>query len=208
MRVAAGAGEVQASLDLDRRRVLEAARSLADEGLVVGTTGNVSLRRADQVLVTPTRLSYARMSPADVVLVSVDGTQLAGDRAPSRELPLHLAVYMARPDVGALVHTHSPHATAWSFLGEPLAPEMEDNAYYGIGTVRTSRPAAAGTAELAEYAADALADSAAVLLGGHGVLATGSTLEKALEIARVIEHQAQVAWLLRHPRHACRLSRR
>jgi L-fuculose-phosphate aldolase len=202
MRMAAGAGEVQASLDLDRLRVLEAARSLVDEGLVVGTTGNVSLRRADQVLVTPTCLSYARMSPADVVLVSVDGTQRAGDRAPSRELPLHLAVYLARPDVGALVHTHSPHATAWSFLGEPLAPETEDNAYYGIGTVRTSRPAAAGTAELGAYAAAALADSAAVLLGEHGVLATGSTLEQALEIARVIEHQAQVAWLLRHPHHA------
>jgi L-fuculose-phosphate aldolase len=193
----AAAAEAGSSVDLDRRRVIDAARSLGAEGLTVGTVGNVSLRRGAEVLITPSRLSYGRMRPADLVLVSTVGQRLAGIRPASRELPLHLAIYRARPDIGAVVHTHSPHATAWSFLGETLTPQTEDNDYYGIGTVRTSRPATAGTVELGDVAAATLGCSGGVLLGDHGVLATGPNLEQALDVARVIEHQAQVAWLLR-----------
>jgi L-fuculose-phosphate aldolase len=110
-------------LDLERRRVIEAARRLGPEGLVVGAAGNVSLRCGAGILITPTRLAYESMASADLVLVSTAGERLAGALPPSRELPLHLAIYRARPDVGALVHTHSPCATAWSFLGKPLAAD-------------------------------------------------------------------------------------
>ncbi|WP_051160592.1 class II aldolase/adducin family protein [Patulibacter americanus] len=180
-----------------RRRVVAVARTLEADGLVVGTVGNVSARDGGALLITPTRAPYARMRPRDLARVDVvSGEPLPGG-LPSRELPLHLAVYRARPDVGALVHTHSLAATAWSFLDEPLGPELEDLAYHGIDPVRTAPPAAPGSAELAEGAVAALGSGSAVLLGRHGVLAAGDTPERALLVARVLERQAQIGWLLR-----------
>jgi L-fuculose-phosphate aldolase len=180
-----------------REAILETVRTLSAEGLVVGTIGNVSARSRDAVLITPSRHQYSRMEATDLVSVDLLGNRIHGELPPSRELLLHLAIYRRRSDVGAVVHTHSPHATAWSFLGEPVLPETEENRYYGIGPVRTSRPARPGSSELARGAAETLDASAAVLLGGHGVLTVGPTLQLALDIARVVEHQAQIAWILR-----------
>ncbi len=180
-----------------RLQLIACAQEMAARGLVVGRVGNVSVRRGDRVLITPSRVPYAGMRPADLVVVDLTGRRLQGARAASRELPLHLAVYGRRPDVHALIHTHSPHATAWSFLGEPLTPSIEENAYYGTGPILTNPPAPSGSAELAETAAVALGDSSAVLLGHHGALTAGPGLTEALEIALAIEHQAQIALLLR-----------
>jgi L-fuculose-phosphate aldolase len=185
------------SLQAEAREVLAAARAISAENLVVGSVGNVSRRVGDIVIVTPTRIGYPQMTVDDLVLVSMSGEPLLSGQSPSQELPLHLAVYRRRQDVGAVIHTHSPHATAWSFLAEPLLPQTEENAYYEIGTVQTSSPAPPGSKELAANAAEGLADSAALLLGDHGVLAAGPTVENALDIARVVERQAQIAWLLR-----------
>lgn len=175
--------------------VVACAQEMASRGLVVGSVGNVSVRSGDRVLITPSRLPYARMRRKDLVAVSLDGEVRGKSLPPSRELPLHLAVYRRRPDVGALVHTHSPHAVAWSFRGEPLPP-TEESAYYGIGEVLTSPPEAAGSIALADTAAASIGDSAAVLLGRHGVLAAGTDPAQALVIALAVEHQAQVALLL------------
>lgn len=177
--------------------MVAAARAILARGLVVGTVGNVSARVADGVAITPTSMAYDVMTVHDLVTVTLAGTVVDGVHAASRELPMHLAVYDARPDVGAVVHTHSVHATAWSFLGEPLEPELEESAYYGIGPIRTSAPARAGSERLAAEALSALGGSQAVLLGRHGVLAVGATPADALVVAEVIERQAQVAWLLR-----------
>jgi L-fuculose-phosphate aldolase len=182
------------------RHVLQAGRALAAEGLVVGSTGNASARLDDGLIITPTRVRYPRMTRRDLVHLTLDGRRVRGRRAPSTEIPLHLAIYLGRPDVGAIVHTHSPHATAWSFLDAPLEPATEEVAYFAIGPVRTSIPAPSGTPELAVAAARTLADGAAVLLGGHGVIAVGATLDDALDVARAVEHQAHVAWLLRASR--------
>jgi L-fuculose-phosphate aldolase len=180
-----------------RRRIVAVARALEAEGLVVGTVGNVSARDAAALLITPTRAPYARMRPRDLARVDVTSGEPVAGAVPSRELPLHLAVYRARPDVGAVVHTHSVAATAWSFLDEPLGPELEDLAYHGIDPVRTAPPAAPGSAELARGAVAALGCGSAVLLGRHGLLTTGDTPERALLVARVLERQAQIGWLLR-----------
>jgi L-fuculose-phosphate aldolase len=137
------------------------------------------------------------MRPRELARVDVASGAPSRGGIPSRELPLHLAVYRARPDVGAVVHTHSVAATAWSFLDEPLGPELEDLAYHGIDPVRTAPPAAPGSAELAAGAVSALGTGSAVLLGRHGLLTTGDTPERALLVARVVEHQARVGWLLR-----------
>ncbi|MGX6448448.1 class II aldolase/adducin family protein, partial [Patulibacter sp. S7RM1-6] len=177
--------------------VVAAARALLAEGLVVGSVGNVSARIDDELRITPTRAAYERMRPRELVPVDVATGTVRGDGVPSRELPLHLALYRARPDVGAVVHTHSVAATAWSFLDEPLTPELEDLAYYGTGSIATAPPAPAGSDALAHAAVTALGDGRAVLLGGHGTLTVGRTPDEAVLVARVVERQARVAWLLR-----------
>ncbi len=180
------------------RAILAAGRALVAERLVIGTVGNVSARHGDELRITPTRARYETMRRRDLVRVSTtSGQPLSADARPSRELPLHLAVYRARPDVAAVIHTHSPHATAWSFLDRPLEPALEDLEYFGIGPVRTAAWAGPGTDELARNVSQALGGSNAVLLGHHGVLTTGASVEDALTAARVVEHQAHVAWLVR-----------
>ncbi|MDO9408017.1 class II aldolase/adducin family protein, partial [Patulibacter sp.] len=176
---------------------IRVAQTLEPEGLVVGTVGNVSVRTGPTAHVTPTRTDYASMRARDLVMVDVATGVTLGNGTPSRELPLHLAVYRSRPDVRCVLHTHSVAATAWSFLDEPLQPELEDLAYHGIDPVRTSPPAPAGSDELAAGAAATLGSGTVVLLGRHGVLSVGDTPQDALLAARVVERQAQVAWLVR-----------
>jgi len=181
--------------------VLDGARALSRSSLVVGTTGNVSARVPAGMLITPTRASYEQMHEHDLVVLTLGGMAI-GSGVPSREWPLHAAVYTARPDVGAIVHTHSVHATAWSFLGEPLEPQLEEHEYYGLGQVRTTTPAAAGSEALASAAVCALGQAKAVLLGGHGVLTVGATVQEAVMTAEVVERHAQILWLLRGERRA------
>jgi L-fuculose-phosphate aldolase len=184
-----------------RRRVggevLGAARAMAHEGLVIGTVGNVSARSRPGFVITPTRLAYDRIRVHDLVVVALDGRVLAGRRAPSREWPMHARIYDARPDVRAVVHTHSMYATAWSFRPRAGAlPALEEAAYYGVGAVAVAPHAAAGGRLLADAAAGALGAGRAALLGSHGVIAVGQTVEQALVAARVVERQAAIAWLL------------
>lgn len=176
------------------RQVIRTARELFASGLVVGTTGNVSARHDDVGRITPTRTPYRRMARSS--LVALD---LRNDRAEpraSREWRLHTAIYRARPDVGAIVHAHAAWSTAWSCFGEPLR-DLEEASYYGIGVVRTAPYAPGGSPELAAAASGALGSSGAVLLARHGLVAVGDTPMHALEIARAVEHQAHVSWLVR-----------
>lgn len=161
--------------------------------------GNVSLRLGDQVLIIPTRMPYERMRPADLSVVDVAARHLAGP-SPSSELPLHLALDRNRPEVRAVVHTHSPYATAWSFLGEPLLPITEENRYYGIGVVQTNLPGQSSSEDVASEVVETQGRASAVLLGRHGALASGPCVGAALDIARVVERQAQIAWILRGAR--------
>ena len=142
-------------------------------------------------------LPYADMTEDDLVTLPLDGDVVAGAREPSSERRVHLAVYAARPDVGALVHTHSVHATAWSFLDEPLDTRTEEFELAVGGAVLTARYAPTGSDEIAQAAVRALGDRGAVLLARHGVLALGESPARALDVAAVVERQAQMAWLLR-----------
>jgi L-fuculose-phosphate aldolase len=183
--------------DVVGEQVVAGARTLTDAGLVVGTVGNVSARVGNRVRITPTRRAYDQLTTEDLVTTDLDGRLVAGRHGPSRELPLHLAAYRERDEIRAVVHTHSPFATAWSFLGSPLEPLTEEISYYGIGPVRTCALQDAGSDALAEAAVAALGRSKATLLGGHGVVAVGATVDEAVTVARAIEHQAHIAWLLR-----------
>lgn len=177
--------------------VVYAAQQLLQAGLVVGTVGNVSVRAGRFMLITPTRTAYQLLQAEDIVTVSLDDP-VAPSPPASREWRLHAEIYAARADVLAVVHTHSVHATAWSFRNELLLPQLEDADYYDVGLIHTAPAAPAGSHELAVSAAATIGTSKAVLLGDHGVLACGTTLSEAVDIAHVVERQAQIAWLL-HP---------
>jgi len=173
--------------------VARAARTMLERGLVVATQGNASARDGDRMWITPSAVPYPAMADEDIVALALDGTPAAGGGPPSSEWRLHAAIYRARPDVGAVVHTHSDHATAWSHLGEelPVAPEE-------LGEpVRTAAFAPPGTDALAAAAVEALGDASAVLLARHGVVGVGPAAERALDVCALVEHHARVAWLLR-----------
>jgi L-fuculose-phosphate aldolase len=180
-----------------RTSIVEAAREMLRLGLVSGTSGNVSARDGDNVIITPARLAYVEMTEDDLVALDPDGGYAEDGREPSSERRVHLAIYAARQDAGAIVHTHSVHATAWSFLGEPLDTGTEELEAAVGGAVRTARFAPTGSDEIAEEAVEALGDRGAVLLGRHGVVAVAETPAAALARCVVVERQAQLAWLLR-----------
>jgi L-fuculose-phosphate aldolase len=180
-----------------RAEVVAAAREMLRLGLVAGSSGNVSAREGDRIHITPAGLAYGEMSEADVVTLDREGAVVEGEREPSSERRVHLAVYSARPDAGALVHSHSTHATAWSFLGLPLDTGTEELDQAAGGAVLCAEYAPTGSDEIAVAAVEALGHGGAVLLGRHGVLAVGDSPSRALDTAVVVERQAQLAWLLR-----------
>jgi L-fuculose-phosphate aldolase len=180
-----------------RTAVVDAARQMLRLGLVSGSSGNASARDGDEVLITPAGLPYEQMTEADVVTIGMDGEAAAGQREPSSERRVHLAIYAARSDVRAVVHTHSVHATAWSFTGEPLDTGTEELEAAAGGAVLTARFAPTGSDEIAGAVVEALADRRAVLLARHGVVAAGETPAAALRTCVALERQAQIAWLLR-----------
>lgn len=169
--------------------VVTTARRTTAEGLVVGTSGNVSVRVGDLVLVTPSGVPYDRLGPDDTVAVDLDGHQVIGTLAPTSELPLHLEVYRSTP-AGAVVHTHAVHATAVSTLVPELPPVHYMTAALG-GPVRVAPYALYGTPELARNMLTALRDRTACLLQNHGTVAYGASL------AQAYDRTAQLEWMCR-----------
>jgi L-fuculose-phosphate aldolase len=184
------------SADL-RAGVVEAAQEMLRLGLVSGTSGNVSARDGESILITPAAMPYEQMTDDDLVELAPDGEPAEGGGRPSSEWRVHVAIYAARADVVAIVHTHSVHATAWSFDGEPLDTGTEEFAAATGGPVLTAPYAPTGSEEIASAAAEALGDRNAVLLGRHGVVGVGAAPAEALATCVVVERQAQLAWLLR-----------
>jgi L-fuculose-phosphate aldolase len=177
--------------------VLAAARLMHERGLVIGSAGNVSARWGDEVLLTPTRRYYDELTPEDLVTLPLRSRPSAAAlRSVSREWRLHLAIYAARPEVAAIVHTHSTYATARSFDPAPMRFVTEDGEYLGLDEIRVAPPAAAGSTALAELATAALGGASACLLAQHGVVAVGERPRSALEIAAAVERQAQVQALI------------
>ena len=160
---------------------------LAAAGLVVGTAGNVSARAGDLVAVTPSGLDYAALTSSLVGVHRRDGTPVEAPLQPSSELPLHLAVYAATGRaVGAIVHTHSPAATATSALVDEVPAIHYQVAAFG-GPVAVAPYATYGTDELAANVVTALAGRSACLMANHGAVTTGPDLRTALARAQALE---------------------
>ena len=181
-----------------RKVVIQTAERIRLTGLCVSSLGNVSVRGVSLLWITPTRRLTWGLREEDVVVVQFDRADTAcAAHKPSRELPLHLAIYNEFPAAAAVVHTHSPWATAWSHLGIPLPGGTEELTYHGIDSIPCSPLHPAGSEALANAACKELATANVALLQAHGVVAMASSATDALELCALAEQQAHIQWLLR-----------
>jgi L-fuculose-phosphate aldolase len=182
-------------LHSEREQVAAAARRLAVAGLVAGTSGNVSARAGDHVAVTPTGAVLAELEGADVTVVDLAGTRMAGRLAPTSELELHLGVYR-RYGAGAVVHTHAPMATALSCVLDELPCVHYEMLLLG-GTVRVAPYATFGSPELAQAVLDALDGRTAALMANHGAVTHGPDVDGAVRATELLEWACTVYWRAR-----------
>lgn len=183
-------------LHLEKRlQIIEAALYMQRSGMICGTSGNISLRVPEGVLITPSSMAYEELQPGDICLVGLDGEVREGERRPSSEMPLHLAVYNARPDVGAVVHAHSEYSTVMASLCEVLPPVTVPGSEYW--PVRSIPFIMTGSDELAEAVSSALGGGSAVIMAHHGLVAAGKDLKKAMTAAEYVEENARIAYRLR-----------
>jgi L-fuculose-phosphate aldolase len=181
----------------EKKEVLEAAKKMLAKGLVSGTAGNVSRRLAPEggrslLAITPSSREYSSLSPEDVQILDFDLNKVEGDLTPSVEAPLHIAIYRARKDVNAIVHTHSVHATAAAAAGLAIPAILDEQAAYLGGEIKVAAYAPSGTAELGDNATAALDDRNAALLANHGAVGAGKTMADALRNAELLEKTAQI----------------
>jgi L-fuculose-phosphate aldolase len=169
-----------------RESVVAAARDLDAQGLNRGTSGNVSVRFRDGILITPSGLPTSRMRPEDIVPLAFDGTHPVGLK-PSSEWRFHRDILAARPEMGAVIHAHPIHCTAFALCGRQIPAVHYMIAAFGGPNVRCAPYAPYGTAELSELALVALKDRNVCLLANHGMIAAGESLEKALWLAVELE---------------------
>jgi len=181
-----------------RKAICEYGRSLLEDDLTTGTGGNLSARLDEHhVAISPSGIPYEEIDPSDVPIVDTDGNVVEGEVEPSTEVPMHLAVYRERPDVGGVVHTHSPYATTFASLGESIPASHYLIAFTGT-EVPASEYATHATADLGEAAVDALGDSYnATLLRNHGVLTADDSLEDAYNVALMVEYCARIHYQAR-----------
>jgi L-fuculose-phosphate aldolase len=162
-------------------------------GINQGKSGNVSHRIADGFLVTPTGMDYDTLAPEDIVPVGFDGAH-RGTRLPSSEWRFHRDILQARPDVNAVIHTHSMFATTLACLGAEIPAFHYMVAVAGGDSIRCAPYATFGTEELSAHAVHALEGRKACLLANHGMIAVGDTLKGALAIAIEVETLAAMYW--------------
>lgn len=176
-----------------RRAIVDQCRWMNASGLNQGTSGNISARFGDRMLITPSATPYEAMEPEMLAAMPLDGERgvWEGPLKPSTEWRFHLDILRARPEAGAVVHTHSTYATALAMARKPIPACHYMVAAFGGTDVRCAGYARFGTAELSALALEALEGRAACLLANHGAIATGPTLDKAMWIAVELETLAR-----------------
>jgi L-fuculose-phosphate aldolase len=171
------------------QELIEVCLALDAAGLMPNKSGNVSCRDGQGFLITPAGVPYSALVPQAIVPMPLDGTPPEADATPSSEWRMHAAIYRARPDVAAIVHTHSPQATALACAGVGIPPFHYMIALAG-GDVRCMAYSTFGTAELADSAVRGLEGRRATLLANHGVIAVGPSLRVAHAVALEVENLA------------------
>jgi L-fuculose-phosphate aldolase len=177
-----------------REELIATARRMNELGLAPGTTGNVSVRSHAGLLVTPSGMAYGELRADDAVELRADGTARPGQRAPTSEWRLHRDILAARPDVTAVVHTHSLFCTTVACLRRPIPAIHYAIALAGTDEIPCADYATFGSAELATSVVRALGGGLACLMANHGMVALGATLGAALRLAAEVETLAAQYW--------------
>lgn len=172
-----------------RSQVVTVARELDAAGMMPNKSGNLSCRVAGGYVITPSGVPYHELGADQLVELRDDGSAESGSLRPSSEWLMHAAIYGQRPDVSAIIHTHSPHATALSCAGAGI-PAFHYMIALAGGAIRCMPYATFGSAELAANAVRGLEGRRAVLLANHGVVAVGGTLAEARAVAVEVENLA------------------
>jgi L-fuculose-phosphate aldolase len=178
-------------------RLVKAGRELYDSGLVRGTSGNISAKipGTDMFLIKPSGVQMKVLNPTDLVLVDLQGDKLRGELKVSLEMPMHSAIYRARKDVQAVVHTHAPTATAFGIAKTMILP-LQVEAFMllpdGVPVVPFKSP---GSEALAEIVKKKIAKYDALILENHGIVTVGSTIEDASNLNEIVEEAAKIQLL-------------
>ena len=173
-----------------REEIVAACRQMNSSGINQGTSGNISARWADGLLITPIGEPYDELAPEDMVFMNFDGTY-EGDIVPSSEWRFHLDIIKSRQDVNAVVHAHPTYCTALAIKGLDIPAVHYMIAACGGPTVRCAPYATYGTEELSQNALEAMEGRTCCLLANHGMIATGPTLKKAMWLAIELETLAR-----------------
>lgn len=182
-------------LEDERHEIVQYCRHFQADGLTAGTAGNISIRRGDQVAITPGHVGYEAMDPTSICVVDLEGHLLTQQHVPSSELPMHLTVYR-HTNAGAIVHTHSMFATVLSATVSELPAVHYAIATLG-GPVRVADYATFGSKDLARNVLRSLSGRSAAILKNHGTVTYGDTLEEAYDRAMTLEWVSQVYYRAR-----------
>lgn len=181
----------------EKRQVLEAGQQIYEKGLVVGTSGNVSLRLPsadgrELLAITPSGRYYDSLTIDDIQVIDFEVEPVEGALTPSVETMLHIGIYQARENINAVVHTHSTFASAIAVAGLEIPAIIDEQVISLGGEIKLAEYAMAGSEELAEYAMAALGEKNAVLLSNHGVVGIGRTMREALTACELVERLAKI----------------
>lgn len=176
-----------------KAQVLATARAMNASGINRGSAGNVSVRSDDGFIITPTGMAYGDCTQDDMVFVGLDGT-VRGQRKPSSEWRFHRDIYAARPEAGAIIHTHSPFATSLACMEAEIGPFHYMIARFGGKTVRCATYATFGSQALSDAMLEALTERSACLMAHHGMVVFGPDLDKTLDLAVELETLCEQYW--------------
>jgi len=181
----------------EKRLVLEASQKMLEKGLVVGKSGNVSLRLPPEggrelLAITPTSRYYDLLTVNDIQIVDFEAEPVEGDLPPSSETMLHIGIYQARKNVNAVIHTHSVFASAISAAGLEIPPILDDQVTFIGGEIRLAGYALPGSQELVEHVMASLGERNAVLLPNHGAVGVGRTMREAFTVCELLEETAKI----------------
>ena len=177
-----------------RKKVYETFLKMAEAGLVAPKEGNASARipGEEKIAITPSQVPYDVMKPDDILVVGFDEQLLVGKLKPSTETKMHIAVYKARGDVGGVIHTHSPYASALSCVHERIPALFDEQTVFLGGDIGTTPYALPGSVEIGANAAQALSERDGTMLSNHGTICCGKTIDDALRNAILVEKLAMV----------------
>ncbi len=176
-----------------RDQLIATARAMQPAGLNKGTSGNVSVRSGDGFYITPTGLPYELLTADDIPLMALDGSH-EGRCKPSSEWRFHRDLYATRPEVGAVLHAHSPFAVSLACLRRAIPPFHYMIARFGGDTIRCADYAIFGSPELSTAAMLAMRERKGCLLANHGLLVAGRDLPEALALAVELEELCEQYW--------------